>query len=120
MLKADLGLLQRRGRLEVEAQIAPEDPLWQGTGIEPEGPLDVWLVAQQAGPDVVVRGHIQGQVRQSCRRCLVRVTREVDAEVTWLFRPGLSEVEAQAEEVFALPERARELDLGQQCASSWC
>jgi uncharacterized protein len=112
MLKADLGLLQRRGRLEVEAEVPPGDPLWSGSGLALEGPLDVRLEAQQAGPDVVVRGWLRGRVRLECRRCLVPVTHELASEVTWLFRSGISEVEAEAEEVYALPERARELDLG--------
>jgi uncharacterized protein len=112
MLKADLGLLQRRGRLPIEAHVPPEDPLWAGSGIELAGPLAVALEAQQAGADVVVRGWLRGAVALSCRRCLESVTQAVDAEVIWLFRAGITEAEAQAEEVYALPERARELDLG--------
>jgi uncharacterized protein len=112
MLKADLGLLQRRGRLPIEARVLPGDPLWAGSGIELEGPLAVALEAQQAGADVVVRGWLRGAVALSCRRCLEPVTETVDIEVTWLFRAGITEAEAQAEEVYALPERARELDLG--------
>ncbi|HSJ13529.1 MAG TPA: DUF177 domain-containing protein [Longimicrobiales bacterium] len=111
MLKADLGLLQRRGRLEVEAQVEPDDPLWAGSGVAPDGPLRVRLEVQQAGPDVVVRGRLQVDVALWCRRCLGPVRYAVDDEVTWLFRAGISAAEAQAEEVFALPERSRELDL---------
>lgn len=111
MLKADLSLLQRQGRLEIDTRIEPGDPLWAGTGIAPRGPFEVQLEAQQASSDVVVRGSIRGEVDMACRRCLVPVVLPAEIEVTWLFRAGISEAEAQAEEVFALPERARELDL---------
>src|SRR5690606_33050553 len=47
----------------------------------------------------------------SCRRCLVPVEFDLDETVTWLFREGISEAEAEAEEVYALPEKGRELDL---------
>jgi uncharacterized protein len=111
MLKADLGLLQRRGKVRLELDVPDTDSLWAGTGLEPEGPLEVALELQLAGNDVVVRGSLTGEVRLSCRRCLEEVTHTIDGEVLWLFRPGISEVQAQAEEVYALPERARELDL---------
>jgi len=111
MLKADLGLLQRQRRLEVEAEIPADDARWAAAGIVLREPLWVRLELQQAGPDVVVRGRIAGTAELSCRRCLVAVSHELDEEVTWLFRSGISETEAEAEEVYALPAQGRELDL---------
>lgn len=111
MLKADLGLLQRQRRLEVEAEIPADDPRWTDAGIVLKEPLRVELELQQAGPDVVVRGWLGGRAVLSCRRCLVPVEHEIDQEVTWLFRSGISEAEAEAEEVYALPAKGRELDL---------
>jgi len=111
MLKADLGLLQRQRRLEVEAEIPADDPIWADAGSVMKEPLYVRLDLQQAGADVVVRGRLEGVVALICRRCLGPVERELAEEVIWLFRAGISEAEAEAEEVYALPSRGRELDL---------
>lgn len=111
MLKADLGLLQRQRRLELEEMIPADDPMWQDAGVTLQGPLDVRLDVQQAGPDVAVLGRIQGTAALACRRCVVPVTVPLDETVTWLFRDGISAVEAEAEEVYALPAKSRELDL---------
>jgi uncharacterized protein len=111
MLKADLGLLQRQRRLEVEAEIPAEDPRWADAGIVLKEPLRVELEVQQAGPDVVVRGRLEGVSALSCRRCLGPVEHVIEQEVTWFFRSGISKAEAEAEEVYALPAKGRELDL---------
>jgi len=111
MLKADLALLHRHRRLAVEAEIPAEDPVWAEAGIVLKEPLAVVLDVQQAGPDLVVRGRLEGKAALNCRRCLAAVEHVIDEEVTWLFRAGISEVEAEAEEVYALPPKGRELDL---------
>lgn len=111
MLKADLGLLRRQRRLEVEAEIPAEDPVWGEAGIVLKEPLWVALEVQQAGSDVVVRGRLEGKAALSCRRCLEPVEQVISEEVTWLFRSGISEAEAELEEVYALPAKGRELDL---------
>lgn len=111
MLKVDLGLLHKQRRLEIEAEIPAEDPVWAEAGIVLQEPLSAVLDVQQAGPDVVVRGRLEGRAALACRRCLVPVEHVIDEEVTWLFRAGISEVEAEAEEVYPLPAKGRELDL---------
>lgn len=111
MLQFDLGRLERERKLRLEAVVAPDDPMWQGTGIELTRPLDVELEAQQAGPDVVVRGEIAGEVALACRRCLRPVRVEVDDEVSALYRAGVDALEAEEEEVYPLPARGRELDV---------
>lgn len=111
MLTVDLGLLQRQRRLEIEAEIPAEDPRWAEAGIVLHEPLVVRLELQQAGPDVVVRGVLQGRADLFCRRCLVPVEQAVEEPVTWLFRAGISKAEAEAEEVYALPPRGQLLDL---------
>jgi uncharacterized protein len=35
----------------------------------------------------------------------------VDEDVTWLYRSGVSEAEAEAADAYAIPARAREIDL---------
>jgi uncharacterized protein len=66
---------------------------------------------QQALQDVVVLGHMSGLAEVACRRCLVPVRVPVDQELTLLFRTGVTQADAEAEEIYSLPERGLELDL---------
>jgi uncharacterized protein len=111
MLKVDLGLLARQRRAEIDGELAPDDPVWEGTGVAFDGPVELQLDVQQAGADVVVRGGMQGTARLECRRCTAPVRFALDEELTLVYRTGLTAAEAEAEEVYALPARAQELDL---------
>lgn len=113
MLKVDLGQLERKRRLAIEEDVPPDDPLWEGSGIQLRGPLSVRLEAQQVGADVLVRGRLSGEVELECRRCLQAVSVKVNEDVSLLFRPGVERVEAEREEVYPLPARTRELDLSE-------
>jgi uncharacterized protein len=112
MLKVDLGLLKRRGRLEIEADLPPDHPLWDGSGIKLRKPLAVRLEAQEVGDDVLVRGRVWGEAGLECRRCLEPVIVPVDEDVAWLFRAGVDPATAEGEDVYAIPPRARDLELG--------
>ena len=111
MLKVDLRLLQQKRRLVIDEAISLDVPSWRESGIQLTGPLEARLEAQYAGRDVVVRGDLSGQVRLPCRRCLSEVTLDLDEEVAWLFRAGVSRVEAEDSEIYPLPERGDELEL---------
>ncbi len=111
MLKVDLGLLERHGRLSIEDRIDPEDPLWREVRGRPDGPLEVRVVVDRAAGDVLVRGSVSGEVKSECRRCLKEVTVETEEELVLLFRPGLSAVDAEADEIYPMGSRDRELDL---------
>lgn len=111
MLKVDLGLLARQHRIRIDLALPADDPVWESTGLDLDGPVEVSLDVQQAGADVVARGRARGAVHLACRRCVTPVEYELDEELTFVYRPGLSEVEAQAEEVYPLPARGSELDL---------
>lgn len=113
MLKVDLGLLARQHRVRVEADLPAEDPLWEPLPWTFDGPVSVDLDVQQAGEDVVVRGNVRGTAALSCRRCLTPVTQELDEDLIFLYRTGIADVEAQAEEVYVLPPRGQELDLSE-------
>jgi uncharacterized protein len=111
MLKLDLGMLERRRRLPVEATLEPDDPEWAGAELRLAGPLQVRLEVQMAGHDVVVRGRIEGRVRLACRRCLRELTLAVEEELAFLYARGVDPVEAERQEVYPLPERGAQLDL---------
>jgi uncharacterized protein len=112
MLNIDLVRLARARRQRIDAEFAADDVLWDGLGVQFQGPVRLELDVQQAGADVVVRGRLQGTADLSCRRCLRRVPRELDEEMTFVFRAGVAAPEADEEEVYPLPERGPDLDLG--------
>jgi uncharacterized protein len=110
MLTVDLGRLAREGRLRLEQDISPDDPLWNGLDVRFAGPVRVQVEAQRAVHDVLVRTRIDGAVQLECRRCLEPLTVKLAEDVSMYFRSGVPEDEAEAEEVYALPERG-DLDL---------
>lgn len=112
MLIVDLGRLAREGRLRVRQDIAPDDPIWSGLEFRFSGPVQVDLEAQPAVKDVIVHGRVKGEVAHECRRCLEPVPVAIDENVSMFFQDGVPEEQAEAEEVYALPERG-DLDLTQ-------
>src|SRR5437868_14386432 len=110
MLKVDLAELARKNRLQIDGSVPAESVVSADAAFRLVRPLEVELDVQLAGHDVVVRGNLTGEAELTCRRCLTPVSAPVDQEVTWLFREGVSQVEAEAEEIYALPERGNELD----------
>ncbi|MFO7892651.1 MAG: DUF177 domain-containing protein [Longimicrobiales bacterium] len=112
MLLVDLNRLRREGRTRVDVDIPADAAFWQGVDLTPRSPLEVRLEAQQAGPDVVVRGEVRGTFEQSCRRCLAPVEVEIDEELGRLYRVGAELGDEESEDVLALPERG-ELDLSE-------
>jgi uncharacterized protein len=111
MLKVDLRQLERKRRLTIDAAIAPGDPFWRNSGVELTEPLQVHMDVQMAGRDVIVQGELTSRTTMPCRRCLAPVTVELKEKVALVYRPGLTRVEAEAQEVYALAERADDLDL---------
>lgn len=113
MLELDLARLDREGRLALEGAVSPDDPLWDGQELRLRKSLRVKGSAQRAGADVLVRLHVRGEVVIPCSRCLREVGRQVEDEVSLLFRAGVSAEEAETEGTYPLPERAGGvLDLG--------
>lgn len=109
MLFVDLNRVQREGRARLDADVATDAAFWRETGLRPRSPLEVRLEAQQAGPDVVVRGGVVGEFELACRRCLEPVVAGIEEEVGLLYREGEVGPD-EPEDVFSLPS-GPELDL---------
>ena len=106
MLRLDLARLGREGSLEVSARIPPDDPLWEDFEVTLHDAVEVNLRAMLAGTgQVVVRGSVQAELEQDCRRCLEPVRGKLDEEVTMVF---VSSEDAGAEE----DDEARVFDAG--------
>jgi uncharacterized protein len=111
MLKVDLVELARKKRYPIDGSLPADHAPVAGAGFQLVTPLEMHLVVQQAQQDVVVLGRVEGEAEVACRRCLAPVRVPIDQEVTLLFRAGVSQVEAEAEEIYPLPERGTTLDL---------
>jgi uncharacterized protein len=111
MLKVGLAELRQRRRLPIDADVPPDDAIWTGAGITFASPLVVTGHASLRGDDVVVRLRLVGEASADCRRCLAPVRLPVDEEIELVYRAGLTDVDAEAAEVYPMPEQAREVDL---------
>jgi uncharacterized metal-binding protein YceD (DUF177 family) len=112
MLKVDLGDLERRQTLRVEGRIEADDDLFRESEFTFREPLNVVLNATWAGSgELVLRGGVVGAVSQDCRRCLERVERRVDLDVSLLFAPS-DLLEEDDGETHHLELGVRKIDLG--------
>lgn len=101
-----------RGQVEIEGAIAPDDPIWEGTGLAFTQPVTTELVAQSVGEGILVRGTIHAELAQECRRCLGDVRQTVNDSIDLLFEPLTGEErEALSGEVYPLPDRGDQVDL---------
>ena len=81
MLRVDIRDLQR-GPVRTEGQLPPDDPTFEGLGLDLVGPVVVHGQLQATGEgEYLWRGDLHGVVRGECRRCLTEVLDEVDVAV---------------------------------------
>jgi uncharacterized protein len=81
MLRVDIRDL-RRGPVRTDGELPPDDPTFEGLGLELVGPVSVYGQLQATGEgEYLWRGDLHGVVRGECRRCLTEVLDEVDVAV---------------------------------------
>jgi uncharacterized protein len=97
--------------VEVDGEIASDDPLWSDSGLELASPLRVRARADgSATRGVWVRGRMSARVRSACRRCLERLELDVAEEFAVLFDAKTSDDDGDLE-LYGFDQRADELDL---------
>jgi uncharacterized protein len=112
MLTIPLPRLEREGTLEIQAEIPPEDPCWEGTELRFSSPLAISGQAQWVtSGGVLVNVSLLGQTAQKCRRCLDPVTVPLEEELTLLFVAPGENSEGEDDSVRLLPQGASELEL---------
>lgn len=110
MLVIDLGRLEQASA-EVRGEIAGDDPVWGGAGIELAGPVAVHGTADgSATRGVWVRGSFLGQIRTQCRRCLKQLQLDIAEDFQLYFDSKTFEIDEDVM-LYALDPRAEELDL---------
>jgi uncharacterized protein len=111
MLRVDIRDLER-GPVKTVSELAPEDPTFQGLGLDLVGPVTVQGQLQATGDgEYLWRGDLHGVVRGECRRCLTEVLDEVDVAVDAAVFTTDPEV-ADDPDYYPLPERAGSVDVG--------
>ncbi len=111
MLRIDLRDL-RHGPVDVQAQVAPGDPVLEGLDIELVGPLDVGGRLQATGTgEYFWQAQLRGSARSECRRCLAEVPIVIAHDVGLLFS---SDDDAQEDpDVYPVLAGATHLELNQ-------
>ncbi len=116
MLKVNLMDLDREGQVQVQATIAPDDPLWENLDLQLEEGVEVDLtfMATPTG-QVIARGTLTFVPRLQCRRCLEKIRQPVQEEVTLVWAPRdefqTAEGEEDAGEIRVLELDSNELDV---------
>jgi uncharacterized protein len=111
MLRVDIRDLQR-GPVRTVGELPPEDPTFEGLGLDLIGPVVVQGQLQATGDgEYLWRGDLHGVVRGECRRCLIEVIDEVDVAVDAAVFSSDPEA-ADDPDFYPLPERASTVDVG--------
>src|SRR5919112_1248739 len=110
MLRVDIRDLQR-GPVSTVGELQPDDPAFEGLGLDLEGPVQVEGQLQTTGNgEYLWRGHIHGAIRGECRRCLTDVLDQVDVDVDAAVFSTDPEA-ADDPDFYPLPERTSAVDV---------
>jgi uncharacterized protein len=116
MLSFDIRSLRERAA-SVDAEIAPDDPIWEATDPHPAAPVRVSGRLSAAGPGRYYwHGRIEGQVALDCKRCLNETTAPVNEELHLIFT---EEPDPDDPDVYPIDANARELDLRPALREHW-
>jgi len=118
MLVFDIRSVEAKA-VQVDAQLSPDDPVWQQGDPVPEEPLRVSGRLSSAGSGRFYwHGKLSGDVTMPCRRCLADATVHVQDESHVIFADEGS-AEAEDPDVYVLDERSTQLDLRPVVREQW-
>ena len=118
MLSFDLRSVEAKA-VQVDAELAPNDTVWQHSDQVPSGPLKVTGRLSSAGSGGFVwHGRMEGSVVMPCRRCLTDVTASVKDDAYVIFAEAGSD-ETDDPDVYVLSERSNQLDLTPVVREQW-
>ncbi len=111
MLRLDLARLHREGSVELDARLPATSAFWEESGVKWDRPVEVKLTASLAGSrEIVIRGHLNGRLKQECKRCLEPVVSAMEHELTLVF-VSADEEGAEEDEGVHLYGQGTEIDL---------
>lgn len=109
MFEVDIREL-RRGPVETVGALPPDDPAFQGLGLELAGPLAVEGQLQETSEgEYFWRATLSGAVRSECRRCLTPLTTPVEVDVSVMFSTDPDAADDPS--VYPLAESVRAVDV---------
>lgn len=118
MLQFDIRAVEARA-VQVNAELRPDDPIWQPGDPVPAGPLRVTGRLSAAGAGKFYwHGRLEGDLSMPCRRCLTDTTSHVQGEAHVIFAEEGSE-ETEDPDVYVLDERSRRIDLRPAVREEW-
>lgn len=118
MLSFDLRSVEAKA-VQVEAELPPNDSVWQRGDQVPAKPLRVTGRLSSAGSGGFVwHGRLEGDVVLACRRCLTAVTVPVRDDAYVIFAEAGSD-ETDDPDVYVLDERSNQLNLTPVVREQW-
>jgi uncharacterized protein len=109
MLQVDLRDL-RRGSVETNGRLPPDDPTFEGLDLALDGPVSVQGRLQASGDDDFFwHATVTGKIRGVCRRCLKDLVSPVRADIEVLFSADPDAVDDPS--VYALAEPLTHVDV---------
>ena len=111
MLRLDLARLHREGSVKLDARLPATSAFWEESGVKWDRPVEVKLTASLAGSrEIVIRGHLNGRLKQECKRCLEPVGSAMEHELTLVF-VSADEEGAEEDDGVHLYGQGTEIDL---------
>lgn len=118
MLSFDMRSVEAKA-VQVDAELSPQDAVWQHGDAVPATPLRVTGRLSSAGSGKFYwHGRLTGDVSLPCRRCLADTTVHVQDEAHVIFAEADSD-EADDPDVYVLDERSNHLDLRPAMREQW-
>ena len=111
MLRIDVRTL-RQGGTPIEASVQPDDPAFNGLGIELDGPVRISGMLQGAGVGSYrLEGRAEGEAKGQCRRCLKEIRLPFDVQFDALFTTARDLADDPG--VYLLSEPVTHIDLSE-------
>jgi len=118
MLQFDIRAVEAKA-VQVNAELLPDDSIWQPGDPVPAGPIRVTGRLSAAGAGKFYwHGRMEGNLTMPCRRCLVDATVGVQGEAHVIFADAGSD-ETEDPDVYVLDERSQRIDLRPALREEW-
>jgi uncharacterized protein len=118
MLQFDIRAVEANA-VQVNAELPPDDAIWQQGDPVPAGPLRVTGRLSAAGAGKFYwHGRLEGDLTMPCRRCLTDATVHVQSEAHVIYAEEGSD-ETEDPDVYVLDERSRRIDLRPAVREEW-
>jgi uncharacterized protein len=119
MLSFDLGSLARHAA-HVDAELSPDDPVWQEGDPHPAEPIRVTGRLSSAGHGrFYLHARMEGAVALECRRCLTDVLAPVSEEMHVVFAEDGDDEATDDPDVYRFDPRAPDLDIRPAVREQW-